>query len=377
MLLRTQKPSGHAERRPNRRNPLARPEDFCVNRCEATKPRKITWYRLGLLLAALWFSSTATLQAQQASVTLAWNPLFGILISGYNVYYGTSSGNYTKKIWVGNNVSATLTGLSYGTTYYIAVSVVDILGIESAPSGEIVYTPTAPIIPRPSLAVQNQSGGRLALNGTGPAGKIYDILATQDFASWRVIGTLTNVTGSFSFLDPAASRYSSRFYRLREVSLTELATLPKLQLAAATARQMTLQINGQIAHTYDVLATTDFISWQAIGTVVPDSSGKVIFTDPNAALFQHRFYRLHDISYALVQPQGMQPSAKLAPAAGGQFLLQISGQIGHGYEVIASQDLTTWTLIGMATAGSNGQVQFLDQNASNYPCRFYRLRQAF
>lgn len=377
MLVRMQKPFGHVERRPNRRIPFPRPEGFFINSCKPTKLKLIGWSWLLFLLGALWLFSTSNAQAQQASVTLAWNPLFGIPISGYNVYYGTKSGNYTTKIWTGNNISVTLTGLSYGTTYYIAVSVVDLQGIESAPSDEIVYTPVAPIVPKPTLTMQKQGAGGVALNGSGPVGKIYDVLATQDFVNWRVIGTLTNASGSFTFSDPAASRYSSRFYRLREVSLTELTTLPKLQLAAAPGRQIALQISGQIGHTYDLLATTDFITWQALGTVVPDASGRVAFTDPNASLFPHRFYKLHDISYVLAQPQGMQPSSKLAPSTGGKFVLQISGQLGHGYEVQASQDLKNWSLIGMATAGSNGQVQFVDQNASNYPCRFYRLRQAF
>ncbi len=39
-------------------------------------------------------------------------------VSGYRLYYGTSTGNYTKNVDVGKVATYTLTGLQDGQTYY-------------------------------------------------------------------------------------------------------------------------------------------------------------------------------------------------------------------------------------------------------------------
>ena len=59
-------------------------------------------------------------------------------IAGYRVYYGTSQGEYTGKIDVAdsNSMQATLSSLAAGV-YYIAVTVIDMNGLESAFSEEI------------------------------------------------------------------------------------------------------------------------------------------------------------------------------------------------------------------------------------------------
>ena len=73
---------------------------------------------------------------------LAWNaPSTGATPSGYRVYYGTAPGTYQQPagsgINVGKNTSYTVTGLSYGTRYYFAVTAFDSSGNESLYSNEI------------------------------------------------------------------------------------------------------------------------------------------------------------------------------------------------------------------------------------------------
>jgi len=60
-----------------------------------------------------------------------------------------------------------------------------------------------------------------------------------------------------------------------------------------------------------------------------------------------------------------------APA--GQFILTIAGQIGHTYEIQATQDFKTWTVIGTVLLGVV-TLDFTDTNAKNFSRRFYRLR---
>ncbi len=66
---------------------------------------------------------SATLTWDAPTTTLYGSELTGTnSISGYRVYYGTSSGNYTSSAEAGNVTSYTVTGLSGGTTYYFAIT---------------------------------------------------------------------------------------------------------------------------------------------------------------------------------------------------------------------------------------------------------------
>jgi PKD repeat protein len=78
---------------------------------------------------------------------LSWNPPTtnsdGTVLedlAGYNVYYGTESGNYTDVIDVGDVTSYDLSGLSDGITYYFAVIAYNASGDESAYSNEASKT---------------------------------------------------------------------------------------------------------------------------------------------------------------------------------------------------------------------------------------------
>lgn len=81
------------------------------------------------------------------SVTLSWNPpttnTDGTLLTdlaGFRIYYGTSSGNYTSSIDVGNATSYTVTNLPVGVALYFALTAYDSFGYESEHSGEVVET---------------------------------------------------------------------------------------------------------------------------------------------------------------------------------------------------------------------------------------------
>ena len=55
-----------------------------------------------------------------AQVTLAWDPVAGS-VAGYQMHYGTTSGDYDYSVNVGNSTSCTISGLQEGDTYYFAV----------------------------------------------------------------------------------------------------------------------------------------------------------------------------------------------------------------------------------------------------------------
>jgi len=95
----------------------------------------------------LAFLPVFTGTAFAGSVTLSWtapstntdgSPLDDL--SGYKVYYGTSSHNYTSTTDVGNTTTVELTGLTDGNTYYFSVIAYNTSGIESPLSSEVSTT---------------------------------------------------------------------------------------------------------------------------------------------------------------------------------------------------------------------------------------------
>jgi hypothetical protein len=68
------------------------------------------------------------------------------------------------------------------------------------------------------------------------------------------------------------------------------------------------------------------------------------------------------------------PSVQVRTIQSGQFILTITGQVGHTYNIQATQDFKTWTVIGTATVGATGSLNFTDTNTASYSRRFYRTK---
>jgi fibronectin type 3 domain-containing protein len=86
------------------------------------------------------FVLASTLMAGE--VTLQWNANSEADLSGYNVYYGTSSRSYGPPVSAGKKTSFTVSNLKAGTQYYLAVTAVDTAGNESGYSKEIQTSTT-------------------------------------------------------------------------------------------------------------------------------------------------------------------------------------------------------------------------------------------
>lgn len=105
-----------------------------------------------LLLAGL-SASAQTL----SSVTLGWDASSGI--TGYRLYQGGTSQNYTNTLNLGNVTTATVPGLLPGATYYFAVSAVDTNGVESALSSAISYMVPSGTVTPPSIVLSTPASG--------------------------------------------------------------------------------------------------------------------------------------------------------------------------------------------------------------------------
>jgi len=162
----------------------------------------------GILFLALLHNPDKAFGAT-ASVTLAWNRSLTTNVTGYRVYYGVASRNYSNSVVAGNVTTNTVPGLAGGVTYFFAVTAYDARGLESTFSNEFSYVP---VIPSSSVNVTTVRRGIVTVRGL--AGQRHSILATQNFTNWTVIGTVTlGVSGSVNFTDPNAASFSRRFYR--------------------------------------------------------------------------------------------------------------------------------------------------------------------
>jgi len=80
----------------------------------------------------------------------------------------------------------------------------------------------------------------------------------------------------------------------------------------------------------------------------------------------------NELSYTI--PWGL-PRVQLHAATGGQFILTLTGPMGHTYNIEATEDFTTWTVIETVILGASGSLDFGDTNAAEFPERFYRLNE--
>jgi chitodextrinase len=148
-------------------------------------------------------------------VTLGWSPSADGNVIGYQLYYGTASRRYTSRIAAGLNATATVSGLTAGTTYYFAVTAVNTSGMESAFSNEVRYTPSPP---GARLQVRSATARQVVLGITGQFGHVYEVQASPDLKHWTVLGLVTlNLGVSLDFLDVSTAGQPACFYRLREV----------------------------------------------------------------------------------------------------------------------------------------------------------------
>ena len=122
----------------------------------------------------------------------------------------------------------------------------------------------------------------------GTASGIYTAnLVLGNLTSTTVAGLSSGVTYYFAMTSYDANGVESSFSN--EASF--VPGTPALQLLAASAGQVVVNLSGQIGSTYAVQASQDLMTWTTIGTVTIGAGGASSFTDINAANFPQRFYR--------------------------------------------------------------------------------------
>lgn len=171
------------------------------------------------LAGSLLFALGAKAQGV-ASITLEWNPSPSSNVAGYDVFYGTNSGNYNTAVPIENSTATNVTvkGLIPGVTYYFAAAAFDNSGNISAYSPEIsaVAGATSPVVPTMTSIVNSlKSNGQFGFSVSVNAGSQCIVQASTDLVHWV---TLQTNLSSFNFVDSNASQFSHRFYRTAYLS---------------------------------------------------------------------------------------------------------------------------------------------------------------
>jgi uncharacterized repeat protein (TIGR01451 family) len=134
----------------------------------------------------------------------------------------------------------------------------------------------------------------------------------------------------------------------------------------------------------DSVSVTGVISPSAHGAVVFLNNGVIKYNAPPGFVGTDTFSYIIQgapgstsqgvITVIVTGSTGTGPSVIGINFAAGQATVSFAGVPGQEYDILASNDLITWQVIGTATAGSNGLFQFVDPNAGSNSQRYYQSR---
>ncbi len=179
----------------------------------------------------------------------------------------------------------------------------------------------------------------------------------------------TDYTGADSFTYTLSDSFGATGTGMVNVTV-EVPNVPPVihQLARQPDGNMEIRASGTPGEAYLIQACEKLGgSWATIGTKAADSNGVILFLDQNATNCTIRFYRLAALSGPPVIHQ-------LAQQPDGNMELRAFGIPDKAYLIQACENLgASWATIGTNSADADGRILFLDQNATNYTSRFYRL----
>src|ERR1700678_291293 len=138
----------------------------------------------------LWLAFCSVALGVQApfggqQVTLGWSASPDPTVTGYFLYYGTTSGVYTNKIDVGTNTVFTVSGLLAGSTYYFTETSYNAAAVESSYVPEVSYViPGILTVTLSSTNAIDSTNVTMCIQFPVAAAHSYQIQASSDLNSW-------------------------------------------------------------------------------------------------------------------------------------------------------------------------------------------------
>ncbi|MBI2303319.1 MAG: carboxypeptidase regulatory-like domain-containing protein [Chloroflexi bacterium] len=151
-----------------------------------------------------------------SALALSWNANPEGDVAGYRVYWDTDSGfPYANVITVGNTTAYTLTSLTNGIIYYVAVTAYDTTGDESWYSGEVSALPATPT-PGAITGRVYEVNGSTPISGASIRTELYDLwMVPQGSATSQGDGsyTITGLASGVYRVTATAPNHAREFYR--------------------------------------------------------------------------------------------------------------------------------------------------------------------
>ena len=143
----------------------------------------------------------SVVNANSAQLTLAWDPSPDPVCTGYKVYWGTVSGNYSWSSDAGSQATHTVPDLAEGATYYFVATAYDAARTESSFSNEVAQTVSATC----AYTISPASGSFGAGGGTGQIN-----VTTASTCNWTTSNTSSwvSITEGASVTGPGTVAYS-------------------------------------------------------------------------------------------------------------------------------------------------------------------------
>ncbi len=202
-----------------------------------------------------------------SSIKLQWTANTEAFLGGYKVYYGTSPGAYGTPVILGAVTSHELSGLSSGTDYYITISSMNTVGVESAKASAILVRPGRAITvisPNGSETWQAGSPQTITWTYTGDAGSTVKIELVKGGSVVREITPNTPVgtsgSGTFPCTIPAdlggGDDYRVKVTSTSDATVTDMSD-SNFAISAPTSITLTAPNGGETWYA----GTTKTVSW--------------------------------------------------------------------------------------------------------------------
>jgi len=327
---------------------------------------------LGGFLMLIALSSTV----QAGSVNLVWNQSTDPTVVGYNIYYGGASGTYTNEVSASSATNATISGLVEGVTYYFVATAYNSVGQESDFSTELSYllplTTVTSIWPGTAVPSVVDGGPDSAVElgvkfRSDVAGSITGVRFYKAAANTGThVGNLWTSTGTLLATATFTSETASGWQQVNFATPVSI-TANTIYVISYHAN------NGHFSYTdnYFSVNGVDNPPLHALATGVTGGNGVNAYGAGSVFPTQTWLDRNYWVD---VVWQGGLAGVQFQVTPAKQFILTVTGPVGHTYDIQATQDFVTWTVIGIVTMGASGTLNFTDTNAAAFSRRFYRTR---
>src|SRR3989304_5988479 len=235
---------------------------------------RLRWILPGLIAVAIFFFifSGMTNTANAGDAVLTWDPPTTNTdgtpltdLAGYKVHYGTTSGNYTTVIDVGNVTTYTITNLTNNVTYYFATTAYDSSGNEIGYSNEVSKTisgtadTTAPVLSNITTGSITSSGAVITWTTDEQSTSQIEHGTTTSYGSSTTLDSTLVTSHSVSI--SGLSSWTTYHFMVKSqdsagnLSVSSDLTFTTLAPPDTTAPTGTMSVNSGAAYTTSISVT--------------------------------------------------------------------------------------------------------------------------